>query len=336
MSSSLVTVHNQNENVYIQHRPNGERSWIGLNDRSVEGSFVWANKEISSFRFWAPQQPNDWKNEDCVHTLGARHGYTWNDVPCHNCYNYTCFKDLDECTTGSHSCDANSVCQNNAGSYTCSCNAGYTGDGKTCNDIDECSSNAHSCGVNAMCNNTLGSYACACKAGYSGDGRTCTDIDECASGTDDCHSSRALCTNTVGSFNCSCNSSYIGDGRTCNLPSECQNYGSLHSGTRRTSYGYGYYCDNGLGPGWFRFQGSAGTRMATSCPSYRRCGTYGSGWLSGGHPSVADGQVTRTVYFNDGYCYSYSKRIKVRNCGSYYVYYLSGTPTCNLRYCGTN
>ena len=92
MSSNLVTVHNQEENVYIQHRHNGERSWIGLNDRSVEGSFVWTNKEISKFRFWAPQQPNDWKNEDCVHTLGAKHGYTWNDVPCTNCYNYTCFK----------------------------------------------------------------------------------------------------------------------------------------------------------------------------------------------------------------------------------------------------
>ena len=92
MSSNLVTVHDQEENVYIQHRHNGERSWIGLNDRSVEGSFVWTNKEISKFRFWAPQQPNDWKNEDCVHTLGAKHGYTWNDVPCTNCYNYTCFK----------------------------------------------------------------------------------------------------------------------------------------------------------------------------------------------------------------------------------------------------
>ena len=92
MSSNLVTVHNQEENVYIQHRHNGERSWIGLNDRSVEGSFVWTNKEISKFRFWAPQQPNDWKNEDCVHTRGAKHGYTWNDVPCTNCYNYTCFK----------------------------------------------------------------------------------------------------------------------------------------------------------------------------------------------------------------------------------------------------
>ena len=53
---------------------------------------MWTNKEINSFRFWALQQPNDWKNEDCVHTLGAKHGYNWNDVPCTNCHNYTCFK----------------------------------------------------------------------------------------------------------------------------------------------------------------------------------------------------------------------------------------------------
>ena len=53
---------------------------------------VWTNKEINSFRLWAPQQPNDWKNEDCVHTLGAKYGYNWNDVPCTNCHNYTCFK----------------------------------------------------------------------------------------------------------------------------------------------------------------------------------------------------------------------------------------------------
>ena len=45
------------------------------------------------------------------------------------------FLDLDECSTGSHSCDVNSVCQNSVGSYTCSCNAGYTGDGKPCNGI---------------------------------------------------------------------------------------------------------------------------------------------------------------------------------------------------------
>ena len=92
MSSSLVTIHNHEENVYVQHRNNGERNWIGLNDRSVEGSFVWTNHELSNFRSWALRQPNNWRNEDCVHTLGAKHGYTWNDVSCDNCYNFTCFR----------------------------------------------------------------------------------------------------------------------------------------------------------------------------------------------------------------------------------------------------
>ena len=47
MHSHLVTVHNQEENVHLQHQHNGEGSWIGLNYRSVEGSFVWAKKGIS-------------------------------------------------------------------------------------------------------------------------------------------------------------------------------------------------------------------------------------------------------------------------------------------------
>ena len=42
------------------------------------------------------------------------------------------FSDINECTTNSHSCDVNAVCQNTVGSHTCSCKAGYTGDGKTC------------------------------------------------------------------------------------------------------------------------------------------------------------------------------------------------------------
>ena len=122
--------------------------------------------------------------------------------------------------------------------------------------------------------------------------------------------------------------------------SECQNYGSLNSADRKITYTTNHgYCDNGIGPGWFRFEGSAGTRMPTSCPPNYRCGANVPGWMNGGHPTVADGQVTRTVCFHySGDCYRWSTNIKVRNCGSYYVYYLSGTPNgfCPLRYCGTN
>ncbi|XP_073231337.1 E-selectin-like [Porites lutea] len=174
MGSSLVTVHNQKENVYIQRRHNGDKSRIGLNDRSVEGSFVWTNKELSSFRFWARNQPNNWKNEDCVHTLDSWGGYTWNDVPCDNCYNFTRFTDLDECDSDSYDCGINAVCQNTASSYTCTCKAGYTGDGRTCVDLNECSSNSDICHINAICRNTVGSYTCTCKPGYKGDGRTCS------------------------------------------------------------------------------------------------------------------------------------------------------------------
>ena len=119
--------------------------------------------------------------------------------------------------------------------------------------------------------------------------------------------------------------------------SECQNYGSLNSYTRKITYSSDSYCDSGIGPGWFRFEGSAGTRMPTSCPPDYRCGTAATGWLNGGHPTVADGQVSRTVcfHYSQNCCY-WSTNIKVRNCGSYYVYYLNGTPVCNLRYCGTN
>ena len=121
--------------------------------------------------------------------------------------------------------------------------------------------------------------------------------------------------------------------------SECQNYASLNSGDRKITYTtYHGYCDRGIGPGWFRFEGSAGTRMPTSCPPYRRCGTHVPAWLNGGHPTVADGQVSRQVCFHwTSSCCEWSTNIKVRNCGSYYVYYLNGIPfNCEGRYCGTN
>jgi len=38
---------------------------------------------------------------------------------------------VNECT-GSNSCNANAMCTNNVGSYTCDCNPGYSGDGFTC------------------------------------------------------------------------------------------------------------------------------------------------------------------------------------------------------------
>ena len=45
---------------------------------------------------------------------------------------HTFLLDVDECSSNSYSCDANAVCTNVIGYYTCKCKAGYSGNGKTC------------------------------------------------------------------------------------------------------------------------------------------------------------------------------------------------------------
>lgn len=40
--------------------------------------------------------------------------------------------DIDECRDSVDACDANANCQNTWGSFSCSCKAGFIGDGKSC------------------------------------------------------------------------------------------------------------------------------------------------------------------------------------------------------------
>ena len=45
---------------------------------------------------------------------------------------YSCSSDVDECMENKDDCDGNALCTNNVGSFNCSCNKGYKGDGKSC------------------------------------------------------------------------------------------------------------------------------------------------------------------------------------------------------------
>ncbi|MFY0566316.1 EGF domain-containing protein [Archangium lansingense] len=110
-------------------------------------------------------------------------------------------------------CDANAACDTSSGQAVCTCNTGYSGDGKTCTDVNECAT-AGRCAADATCTNTPGSFTCACKPGFSGDGQTCADVDECAANTDNC-SDNATCTNVPGGFSCACKPGYSGNGLTC-------------------------------------------------------------------------------------------------------------------------
>jgi MYXO-CTERM domain-containing protein len=128
--------------------------------------------------------------------------------------------DVDECAAGTAGCDANATCTNTLGSFDCTCDAGFSGDGFTCTDVDECMDGTAGCGMNASCTNTPGGFDCACDAGYAGDGFTCTDVDECADGTAGCDPN-ASCMNTPGGFECTCDAGYAGDGFTCADIDEC-------------------------------------------------------------------------------------------------------------------
>ena len=44
----------------------------------------------------------------------------------------SCITDINECFNNSLICHPLASCMNTAGSYNCSCNSGYTGDGVTC------------------------------------------------------------------------------------------------------------------------------------------------------------------------------------------------------------
>eukprot|EP00112_Aurelia_sp_Birch-Aquarium-sp1_P020509 Seg53.16 transcript_id=Seg53.16/GoldUCD/mRNA.D3Y31 product="Pancreatic secretory granule membrane major glycoprotein GP2" protein_id=Seg53.16/GoldUCD/D3Y31 len=133
------------------------------------------------------------------------------------------------------------------------------------------------------------------------------------------------------------------------VSSQCQNYQILSDATRYIGYVDGTYsmCDSGLASRWYRFMGNAGSKILDYNPGLQPntfgCKTHAAGWLNGQHPSVADGEVSRTVCFiwwqsnNIGdpilNC-KWSTSIKIRNCGSFFVYYLVSTGNCYLRYCG--
>ena len=121
------------------------------------------------------------------------------------------------------------------------------------------------------------------------------------------------------------------------LHKACFGYTWLKESNRNQKYsGPIRICDRGLS-GWYRFGGGAGIKMATSCVSRERCGANAPGWMNGGHPTVDQGKVTRKVCYNlFSICCLWSNNIEVVNCGQYYVYKLSPSPYCNLRYCGSD
>ena len=105
--------------------------------------------------------------------------------------------DIDECKN-QDTCNENAKCQNTDGSYTCSCNQGYYGNGVSCFPGQCPDSN---CPENQKCVSDT-TVDCECKEGFQfNSSATCSDVDECGEIPEKCDDLEK-CLNTVGSFIC--------------------------------------------------------------------------------------------------------------------------------------
>ncbi|XP_059816489.1 uncharacterized protein LOC132388155 isoform X2 [Hypanus sabinus] len=92
--------------------------------------------------------------------------------------------------------------------------------------------------------------------------------------------------------------------------------------------------DENLEVGWYRFNSSGGWKIPETVVPQGHCSGDYSGWLNGPHPSVGEGEVTRTVCFTEGEdpC-SWDQQIRVKNCTGYFVYRLWPTREADAVYC---
>lgn len=104
------------------------------------------------------------------------------------------FPDVNECLGMPSPCSAHATCNDSDGSFSCTCQSGYVGDGLSSGTA--CSSNYFL--VPLPCRWSCDLF--------------CLDVNECALSPCDVN---ADCADTAGSFQCTCNSDFIGDGLNC-------------------------------------------------------------------------------------------------------------------------
>lgn len=79
----LAAIHSAEENeqarsACLENNPN-DVCWIGLSDQVTEGTFLWEDATPLDYTNWAPGQPDDWNNADCVQILPSGE---WDDANC--------------------------------------------------------------------------------------------------------------------------------------------------------------------------------------------------------------------------------------------------------------
>ncbi|MBN2495416.1 MAG: hypothetical protein JXR96_12550, partial [Deltaproteobacteria bacterium] len=81
-NAHLVTIDDATENSMVRDAMDGVSTgdfWIGYNDRSSEGTWVWDDGSTSSYHPWSTGEPNGADAENCAMVQGDGH---WNDMSC--------------------------------------------------------------------------------------------------------------------------------------------------------------------------------------------------------------------------------------------------------------
>ncbi|CAG2244723.1 unnamed protein product [Mytilus edulis] len=127
--------------------------------------------------------------------------------------------------------------------------------------------------------------------------------------------------------------------KTFQLPeSECFNYMEILNGEKRST-GYNTdleieipISDDEIDGGWYRIMSDNGDKIPTYPSGLYHCGTVYPVWLNGSLPASWKTNSVEACQQTDTDICETSLNITISNCGSYYVYYLSGTPE-NSSYC---
>ena len=71
IGGNLVTIETAAENNWLNSLAQGQAGnyWIGLNDATTEGTFVWSNGSGATYRNWNSGQPDNYNNEDYAHII---------------------------------------------------------------------------------------------------------------------------------------------------------------------------------------------------------------------------------------------------------------------------
>ncbi|KAI1890377.1 hypothetical protein AGOR_G00153100 [Albula goreensis] len=186
---------------------------------------------------------------DCKSVCNCAHGKCLDGIDGNGeclCYKgwrgKTCSEEIvmDACG-GICNTNANCIAEPQGSSATCTCIAGYQGNGTFCKEINPCESDNGHCSKDANCTKTLpGERVCTCKEGFTGDGVVCLEIDGCTKNKGGCHS-RAECIKTGPNLvACVCQDGYSGNGYYCYPVNPCKTENGGCSWNARCEY---------LGPG---------------------------------------------------------------------------------------